>query len=460
MTERSGFSSKVGFIAAAAGSAVGLGNIWKFPFEVGESGGAAFVIVYLVFCLILCFPLMVAEIAIGRKAQRNPVSAFIMLGHDKWSFVGKLGILSCVMILSFYNVVAGWCFGYFVEIILGNFSIGEQFPVFVKDIVKVGSYSILFMATTAYIVSRGISGGIEKAAKILMPVLFIIILILAGYAMTLPGASKAAQFYLFPDFSKITGEVVYNALGHAFFSLSLGMGAMITYGSYVGKKDNIISSAMAITLLDVGIAFMAGLMLFPMVISQGLDTHGGAGLVFMSLPGVFGNMGPVMGIVVGILFFLLLSFAALTSTVSILEIPVSYLVDEKEMKRPRAVWLVAAGIFILGIPSLLSNGYSGFFTKFVTYFGASDPTDFMTFISDVASNSFLPLNGFLIALFVAFVWKKENLFEEVSNGQKRFSSTAVAKFLGFSIKYLCPWILGIVFVLNVLDKFFGLTLFG
>ncbi|UJH68288.1 sodium-dependent transporter [Allomuricauda sp. SCSIO 65647] len=458
--ERSGFSSKVGFIAAAAGSAVGLGNIWKFPFEVGESGGAAFVIVYLAFCLILCFPLMVAEIAIGRKAQRNPVGAFVALGYGKWSIVGKLGILSCVLILSFYNVVAGWCFGYFVEILLGNFSIGEQFPVFVKDIIKVGSYSILFMATTAYIVSRGISGGIEKAAKILMPVLFTIILVLAGYAMTLPGASKATQFYLFPDFSKITGEVVYNALGHAFFSLSLGMGAMITYGSYVGKKDNIISSAVAITLLDVGIAFMAGLMLFPMVISQGLDAHGGAGLVFMSLPGVFGNMGPVMGLVVGILFFLLLSFAALTSTVSILEIPVSYLVDEKEMKRPRAVWLVAAGIFVLGIPSLLSNGYSGFFTKFITYFGASDPTDFMTFISDVASNSFLPLNGFLIALFVAFVWKKENLFEEVSNGNKRFANTLIANFLGFSIKYLCPWILGIVFVLNVLDTFFGLTLFG
>lgn len=459
MTERSGFSSKVGFIAAAAGSAVGLGNIWKFPFEVGESGGAAFVVVYLLFCFMLCFPLMVAEIAIGRKAQRNPVGAFNALGHGRWSFIGKLGILSCVLILSFYNVVAGWCFGYFIEIIFGNFSIGEQFPFFVKDVIKVGGYSVVFMATTAYIVSRGISKGIEKAAKILMPILLIIIGLLATYALTLPGASKAVAFYLFPDFTKITGEVVYNALGHAFFSLSLGMGAMITYGSYVGKKDNIITSAVAITLLDVGIAFLAGLMLFPMVISQGLDTHGGAGLVFMSLPAVFENMGPFMGIVVGSLFFLLLSFAALTSTVSILEIPVSYLVDEKEMRRPRAVWLVAVGIFILGIPSLLANGYSGFFTKFVTYFCASAPTDFMTFISDVASNSFLPLGGFLIALFTAFVWKKENLFEEVTNGNKNFTGTWVAKFLGFSIKYLCPWILGAVFILNVLDSFFGLTIY-
>ncbi len=459
MTERSGFSSKVGFIAAAAGSAVGLGNIWKFPFEVGESGGAAFVMVYLAFCFILCFPLMVTEIAIGRKGQRNPVGAFVALGHSKWSFIGKLGILSCVLILSFYNVVAGWCFGYFVEILSGNFSIGEQFPDFVKDIIKVGGYSFVFMVMTAFIVSKGISKGIEKAPKILMPVLLIIIVVLASYALTLPGASKAVEFYLFPDFSKITGEVVYNALGHAFFSLSLGLGAMITYGSYLGKKENIISSAVAITFLDVGIAFLAGLMLFPMVISQGLDTHGGAGLVFMSLPGVFGDMNPFMGMVIGGLFFLLLSFAALTSTVSVLEIPVSYLVDEKKMKRSNAVWLTALGIFLLGIPSLLSNGYSSFFSGFVTYFGASDPTDFMTFISDVASNSFLPLGGFLIALFAAFVWKKENLFEEVTNGNKNFTNTWVAKFLGFSIKYLCPWILGAVFILNVLDKFFGITLY-
>ncbi|WP_343486460.1 sodium-dependent transporter [Allomuricauda sp. d1] len=456
---RTGFSSKIGFIAAAAGSAVGLGNIWKFPFEVGESGGAAFVIIYLIFCFTLCFPLMVAEIAIGRKTQRNPVGAFTVLGHGKWSFIGKMGLFSCILILSFYNVVAGWCFGYLVEILLGNFSIGEQFPLFVKDIIKVGGYSVIFMATTAYIVSKGISKGVEKAAKLLMPILFFIIILLAAYAMTLPGAAEAVEFYLLPDFSKITGKVVYNALGHAFFSLSLGMGAMITYGSYVSKEDNIISSAVAITLLDVGIAFLAGLMLFPIVISQGLDTHGGAGLVFMSLPRVFGDMGTVLGTVVGTLFFLLLSFAALTSTVSILEIPVSYLVDERAMKRPKAVWLVAGGIFLLGIPSLLSNGYSSFFTQFVTYFGASGPTDFMTLISDVASNSFLPLGGFLIALFVAFIWRKEKLFKEISNGEKGHPNRFISKFLGFSITYLCPWILGAVFILNVLDKFFGVTIY-
>lgn len=459
MTKRKGFTSKIGFIAAAAGSAVGLGNIWKFPFEVGESGGAAFVIVYLVFCFLLCFPLMVAEIAIGRKTQRNPVGAFKALGYGQWSIIGKIGILSCVLILSFYNVVAGWCIGYFVEILLGNFSIGEQFPDFVKDIVKVGTYALIFIMTTAYIVSKGVSKGIEKAAKLLMPALLIIILTLVGYSLSLPGASRAVEFYLFPDFSKITGEVIYNALGHAFFSLSLGMGALITYGSYVGKRDNIISSAVAITLLDVGIAFLAGLMLFPMVISQGLDTHGGAGLVFMSLPNVFEHMGPVIGNVVGSLFFLLLSFAALTSSVSLLEIPVSFLVDEKDIKRPKAVWFVAIGVFGLGLPSLMSNGYSNVFTKFITYFGATEPTDFMTFISDIASNSFLPLGGFLISLFTAFVWKKENLFEEITYGNKRFINSVIAKFLGFSIKFLCPWVLGLVFILNVLDRFFGISIY-
>ncbi|UZR92319.1 sodium-dependent transporter [Chondrinema litorale] len=460
MAVRSGFTSKFGFVAAAAGSAVGLGNIWKFPFEVGENGGAAFVLIYLAFCFLLCFPVMVTEIAIGRKTQLNPVGAYKALGFKKWSLLGLQGIISGVLILSFYNVVAGWAFGYFLEMVSGNFAIGSQFGEFINDIFRVGLYGLIFMGATAFIVSKGVSGGIEKAAKILMPTLIVIMLLLVLYSFTLPNALKGVEFYLLPDFSKISFPVVYSALGQAFFSLSLGMGALITYGSYVGKNDNIISSAVLITLADVGIAFIAGLMMFPLVFSQGLSTDGGPGLIFVTLPGVFETLGPTLGIVIGSLFFLLLSFAALTSTVSLLEVPVAYIVDEHGIRRNNAVWLVAAVIFIVGIPSLLSNGYSDLFTNFITYIGADSPTSFMSLVEHVANDSFLPLGGCLISFFAAYIWKKENLVAEVSKGNPNFKNSIVGKYIDFAISYLCPIVLGILFILTVLSRFFGINIIG
>jgi len=464
MANRGGFSSKLGFIMAAAGSAVGLGNLWGFPFEVGAGGGAAFVAIYLLFCFILCYPVMVTEIAIGRKTQLNPVGAFKVLGFGKWSIIGKMGIFSGVIILSFYNVVAGWAFGYFVEMLIGNFDIGNNFSVFTSDVIKVGSYSIVFMASTAYIVSKGVSGGIEKAAKLLMPTLIIIILSLTAYALTLDHAFEGIKFYLVPDFSKITLSVIYNALGQAFFSLSLGMGALITYGSYVSKTDNIITSAAFITLADVGIAFLAGLMMFPFVayLTGGtMENAGqGAGLIFTVLPGVFESLGATLGIIVGAFFFLLLSFAALTSTVSLLEVPVAYIVDEHKIKRTRAVWMTAGFIFVIGIPSLMANGYSGFFSSFITYFGAETATDFMSFAQHIANDTLLPLGGTLISIFAAYVWKKHNLIEEISHGAPNFKDSFVAKYLTFAISYLCPFILGTLFILTILSRFFGITLIG
>lgn len=446
---------------AAAGSAVGLGNIWKFPFEVGAGGGAAFLLMYLAFCFILCFPVMVTEIAIGRKTQLNPVGAFKALGYKRWSIIGKMGILSGILILSFYNVVAGWAFGYFIEMIMGNFAVGSQFGEYITSVVKIGGYAIIFMATTAYIVSKGISAGIEKASKILMPSLFFIIIGLVIYSFTLPYAFEGVKFYLIPDFSEITLEVVFNALGQAFFSLSLGMGALITYGSYVGKKDNIISSAAFITLADVGIAFLAGLMMFPFVayLTEGSmeGAAQGPGLIFTVLPGVFESLGPVLGVVIGSVFFLLLSFAALTSTVSLLEVPVTYVVDEHNIKRGRAVWLTALLIFIVGIPSLLGNGAVEFFTSFITYPSGETKT-FMDLVENVSSDTFLPLGGLLISVFAAYVWKKENLHEEISSGYDGFKESIIRKFLDVTISYLCPIILGIIFVLTVSQKFFGVNL--
>ena len=457
---RGEFGSRLGFILAAAGSAVGLGNIWKFPFEVGRGGGAAFVVMYLIFCFLLCFPVMVAEIAIGRKTNRNPVGAFTALGFKKWSIVGKLGLISGVLILSFYNVVAGWAFGYFFEMVQGNFAIGQNFGGFVSDFVRVGLYGVVFMGVTAFIVSGGIQHGIERAAKILMPSLLTIIFFLVVYSFTLPNAMKGLEFYLVPDFSKINGEVIYSALGQAFFSLSLGMGALITYGSYVSEKENVIHSAAMITLTDVGIAFVAGLMIFPFVFYQGIEPSGGAGLIFATLPGVFETLGPVLGIVIGSLFFLLLSFAALTSTVSLLEVPVCYIVDEHNIPRKKAVWMIAGFIFVIGIPSLLANGASAFFSNFTNYIGIAPTTDFMTFIGYVANDTFLPLGGLLITFFAAYKWRKENLSAEIARGFEGYEGSFVQSFINFAVSYLCPALLGIIFILTVLNRFFGITLIG
>ncbi len=459
MSDRGAFQSRIGFILAAAGSAVGLGNIWKFPFEVGQGGGAVFLVMYLAFCFILCFPVMVTEIAIGRKTQKNPVGAFNALGFKRWNFIGKIGILCGVLILSFYNVVAGWAFGYFVEMVGGNFSIGENFGTFINDIGRVGIFAALFMVATAYIVSKGISGGIERAAKILMPTLIILILLLVAYAMTLPNAMKGIEFYLVPDFNEINMGVVGSALGQAFFSLSLGMGALITYGSYVSKKDNIVQSAAYITLADVGIAFIAGLMMFPFVFSQGLEPEGGPGLIFVTLPGIFESFGGTMGIIVGSIFFLLLSFAALTSTVSLLEVPVAYVVDELNIERRYAVWGVALLIFLVGLPSMVAQGDSKFFSQFITYFGDSVPTDFMTFVGHLANDTLLPLGGFLIVFFAAYIWKKENLNQEIEIGYES-KGGFVEKYIDFAISYLCPTILGLMFLLTVLNRFFGISLFS
>jgi len=291
-----------------------------------------------------------------------------------------------------------------------------------------------------------------------MPSLLVLILLLVVYALTLDGAMAGVEFYLVPDFSKLNPNVVYSALGQAFFSLSLGMGTHITYGSYLSKNENIVSSAALITLTDVFIAFIAGLLMFPLVFSQGLSTDGGIGLIFVALPGVFESFGPILGIVIGGFFFLLLSFAALTSTVSLLEVPVSYVVDEHSVPRNRAVWVTAVIIFVIGIPSMVGNGYSAFFSEFITYLGSDSPTDFMTFIGHLANDSFLPLGGFLICFFTAYVWKKENLYAELEDGFPGLRGSFIAKYINWAVSIICPLILGILFLLTVTDRFFGLSI--
>ena len=459
---RGAFTNKLGFILAASGSAVGLGNIWKFPFEVGLGGGAAFVAMYMIFCFLLCFPIMVTEIAIGRKTQKNPVGAFTALGFKNWRFIGVFGVLAGVLILSYYNIIAGWAFGFFFEMVQGNFDVSNNFGVFTSDIVKVCIYAVIFMSFTGYFVGKGISGGIEKLSRILMPTLLLMIIGMVLYSLTLPNDFEGVKFYLIPDLSEINISIVGCALRQAFFSLSLGMGTLITYGSYLSKKDNIVSSAAYITLTDISIAFIAGLMIFPLVafINQGdmsavASDQAGPGLIFVTLPQAFATLGPTLGALVGGGFFLLLSFAALTSTVSLLEVPTAYVVDELGITRTKAVLFASIFIFIVGIPSMLGNGASEFFSN---QFKITVSTDFLSFASKM-TDTMLLFGGLCIVIFAAYVWKKENLNAELANGYEGYQHKGISKYLDFTISFVCPTILAILLVLVVLSNFFGINFF-
>ncbi len=465
MAARGNFNSRLGFILASAGSAVGLGNIWKFPFEVGAGGGAAFLVIYLFFAFVLCFPVMTAELAIGRSTQSSPVTAFKQLGFSRWRGIGYLGLASGLLILSFYNVVAAWSFGYFFEMLQGHFSIGDHFSVYTSNWIKISIYALIFMGATAMIVSRGVSGGIEKAAKLLMPTLLIIIIGLIVYALTLPNAFIGIKHYLVPDFSKINASVVYSALGQAFFSLSLGMGALITFGSYVKKETNLVTAAALITFTDVFIAFLAGLMMFPFVayVTQGDITamssiSGEEAFIFETLPNVFKSLGDILGVVVGSLFFLLLSFAALTSTISLLEVPTAFLVDEKKIERKKATWSVALLIFLIGVPSLLGHGASSFFSEFIQLPNSDSPMKFMSFVGLVGGSTFLSLGGFLISLFTAFIWGKQKFDLEIKGENENSIARWLRIYVHFAIKYICPLVLGVICMTTILDNYFGISI--
>lgn len=457
--KRDAFSSRIGFILAAAGAAIGLGNIWRFPYEVGKGGGAIFLVVYLIVCFAVCWPIMLSEVAMGRAAQKDAVGAYGVLGHRKWNFIGKIGVLVAVLVLSFYNVIAGWAFGYFLEIIQGHFSIGKHFEEAVNDIYRVNIYALCFMLMTAFIVSKGISGGIEKATRVLMPLLLFIILFLGIYAMTLPHAGKGLSFYLFPDFSELNLRVAYKAVGHALFSLSLGLSAMITYGSYLPKDNNIVQSTAAITLADVSIAFLAGFMIFPLVafLNAGdmSNVQAGPSLIFVTLPEVFGSLGPVLGIVMGGTFFLLICFAALTSTISLLEIPVAYAVDELKVARRPATYFIALFIFLLGIPSAISFGDSTYYTKFISYIGTDKVHSFLGFV-DAITEAGMTLGGCLVAIFVVHAWRNRHFAEQVALGNDRYKGSFLEKYVHFALSYLCPLLLGSMFLFRLLQEFFGL----
>lgn len=471
MANRGNFSGRVGFILAAAGSAVGLGNIWKFPYLAGQNGGAVFLFIYLICIFLLCYPVMAGEIAIGRKAGADAYGSYNKLGGGKWGYLGLFGILVGVFILAFYNVVAGWAFGYFLHIAFGDLlnepDFNAFFGYFVNDILDLSSakgfsnsnliFSLAFMMITAYIVSHGIQKGIEAANKIMMPALYLILIGIIIYALTLPNAMAGVRFYLIPDLNELRIQTLFEGLKQAFFSLSLGMGALITYGSYLKKEENITSSAAVISLADTSVAFFSGLMVFPLVFFLQYKLQvtevatAGPPLIFMVLPQIFHEMGPVLGRVIGGSFFLLVCFAALTSTISLLEVPVAFLVDQKKMKRSNVVWIMAMLIFLLGLPIMMSQGMIPALNKLPFYKGQ----DLLVFIADMCDIS-LTLGGCLMCLFISYKWKINNMDEELSIGNTGYKHSFIRKYLNFTIRYICPVLLGVLSILIIIDKFYGL----
>lgn len=450
---REQWGSKLGFILAAAGSAIGLGNIWKFPYIAGENGGASFIFIYLICIAVIGLPVLIAEILLGRTTQRNPVGAFKNLSNSKfWIGVGGMGVVSGFLILSFYAVIAGWSIGYVVEAIVGNFaqyntgaSSSAHFNSLVTNVFWDVGYFTLFMIITMMFVFLGIRKGIERGSKIMMPILLALLIVLMVRGITLDGSEKGLEFLLHPDWSKINAQAILIALGHAFFTLSLGMGAMLTYGSYMSKKDSVPSAALQIIILDTVIALIAGVAIFTSVFAVGLDPSAGPGLIFHTIPATFAKMPG--GYFFSILFFILLSIAALTSAISLLEVVVAYFVDELGWDRKKAVFILGFITFLLGLPSALSFNVLADFTLFGKNF--FDLVDFL------ASNIFLPLGGFLIAIFVGYVWKFDEVLSNLKEGADDLFDNYpnVISTWKFFLKYLSPVLIFIVLLhsLGIID---------
>ncbi|MEL0107443.1 MAG: sodium-dependent transporter [Rhodospirillaceae bacterium] len=438
LAPREHWGSRVGVILAAAGSAVGLGNIWKFPYLAGQHGGAAFLITYLALAFTIGISVMLCEFIIGRAARKDPIGAFAKLKGGLWPIVGFMGIAAAFAILSYYSVVGGWTLAYILKMMTGvlvngtSQELGKVFSNFIENPVRPIIFHAAFMTLTIAVVIGGIGRGIERWCKILLPALFVIILILLGRSLTLPGAMKGIEYFLQPDFSKMNAAAFNAALSQAFFSLSIGMGAMITYGSYLDRTMNLPTSTIWTTSLDTSIAFLAGLVILPAVFAFGFDPNAGPGLTFITLPAVFANMPG--GVVFAPLFFVLLAIAALTSAVSLLEVVVTYLVDEKGVSRRTAAWGSGAVMFLIGIPASLSLGV----WKDYTIFGKGI-FDFLDYLS---SNLLLPLGGIFIALFVGWFFSEKALEEATAGGKHRFP---VARIWMFICKFIAPlaiaWIL-------------------
>lgn len=443
--DRASFGSKIGAILAAAGSAVGLGNIWRFPYEAGNHGGAAFILLYLACVFIMGMPIMIAEFTVGRRAKASTGRAFGLLANNsKWNVIGMLGVLAGLLILGYYSVVAGWTLEYILSSVTNGFADKKPedfvaaFQSFSQDPIRPVVWLLAFLFFTHYIVVKGVKDGIEKSSKILMPVLFILIVVLAICSMALPNASKGLEFLLKPDFSKVNADVFLGAMGQAFFSLSLGMGCLSTYASYFGSDTRLGKTALSVGVIDTFVAILAGLIIFPAAFSVGLQPDAGPSLIFITLPNVFqqafGGI-PFLAMIFSLLFYVLLALAALTSTISLHEVVTAYLNERFKISRNRAAMLVTGFCVVTGILSSLSLG--AWDAKFFSL-GFFDLLDFVT------AKLMLPLGGLLVCLFVGWYLKRSVSYEELTNyGLQKAPYFPVYMFI---LRYFAPIAIILIFV--------------
>ncbi len=448
---RSSFTGKIGFVLAAAGSAVGLGNIWRFPYLAAQYGGGIFLLVYIILAVTFGFALMCAEIAIGRKTGQSAINAYGQL-NKKFSFIGWLGALVPVIILPYYSVIGGWVTKYLTVYIKGDVAAAatdSYFGGFISNTGMAIGFFMLFLGVTALIVLLGVEKGIEKVSKFMMPVLIALTIFIAIYSMTMPGAMEGVKYYVIPNFDGFTvgklAKTLLAAMGQLFYSMSLAMGIMITYGSYMKKEVSIEKSVRQIEIFDTGIAFLAGLMVIPAVFAFSggeADVGKGPGLMFVMLPKVFEFMGPTAGRIVGILFFLLVLFAALTSSISLMETVVSIVMDKTGWKRKPSCLVVFLVSILLGLPSALGFGV----LSNVKPLGLDDILTFFDFISN---SVIMPIVALLTCIFVGYILKPKALIEEIELGGKFKAKTLFT----IVIKYIAPVFITLILVSSVLDAF-------
>jgi NSS family neurotransmitter:Na+ symporter len=422
------------FILAATGSAVGLGNIWKFPYITGENGGGAFVLVYLLCICIIGIPVMIAEVSLGRMGRQRPISTMKALAQKAganpfWASIGWMGAIAGFLILSFYSVIAGWALSYTAEMASGSFvaisaaDSGKIFGNLLGDPTQLTIWHTVFMVLTMVIVARGVNAGLEKAIKVLMPALFILLFILFGYALSSSGFTQGFEFMFNFDFSKLSSESVIVALGHAFFTLSLGLGAIMAYGAYMPKNTSVAKTVVIVAFLDTAVAIMAGLAIFPIVFENGLEQSAGPGLLFQTLPIAFGQMSA--GVIFGTMFFILVSFAAWTSAISLAEPIVAWMVEKYKMGRAASALIIGICAWLLGLATVFSfNIWSDVKLFDKTVF---DLLDFAT------TNVMLPLGGLLIALFASWTMSKTTMMKEVG-----INNPMVFKAWHFTLRFLAP----------------------
>lgn len=441
LRSRGHWSGRLGFVLAASGSAVGLGNIWKFPYMTGENGGSAFVVVYLACIAVVGLPVMMAEILLGRRAQRNPARAMAMLAHEArasrhWRLVGIAGIVAGAIILSYYSIVAGWMLDYLVRASTGSFDeMGAQeatkaFDLLLSDGLRLSLWHTLFMIMTMTVVARGVHRGLEAANRVLMPALVAILFLLLGYGMVEGNMARAVSFMFDADFSKLTPGVILAAMGQAFFTLSIGMGAMMAYGSYLRRDVSIAQTACYVAAADTAFAILAGLAVFAIVFGHGMASAAGPGLVMHTLPIAFGNIPG--GTVIGFLFFLLIVFAAWTSAISIAEPGVSWCAEQTRLTRPQASLVIGGIIWLVGIAVALSfNAWKDFRLFGLRLFDAFDY---------LASNVMLPLGGLMIVAFAGWVLSSAHAREELRCGERLFA------FWRLTVRYVSPVVIVLIFL--------------